>query len=107
MFEMQLTSWRDFLLRKPDIREGEFKQVWLMQLNVFLLIQCLWIIKPVVNAHFLSSVGIEKLPSVFVLHLNEYKLVYGHYCFWIARIREKLFCIKTGCKTRGEVCEHG
>lgn len=50
-----------------DIRMGEFRRVWLMQLNVFLLIQCLWIIKPIANAQFLSTAGIDKLPSVFLL----------------------------------------
>jgi len=67
MFDAVLSKWRDVLLRTFDIRTGEFKRVWLMLLNVFLLIQCLWIIKPLVNAQFLSTVGIEKLPLVFLL----------------------------------------
>ena len=50
-----------------DIRVGEFRRVWLMQLNVFLLIQCLWIVKPIVNAQFLSRVGVDQLPLVFLL----------------------------------------
>src|SRR5687767_5655408 len=66
MFEALLSKWKDILLRTFDIRMGEFTRVWLMLLNVFLLIQCLWIIKPVVNAQFLSRVGIEKLPLVFL-----------------------------------------
>jgi hypothetical protein len=48
-------------------RVGEFRRVWLMQLNVFLLILALWIIKLVVNAQFISRVGIDKLPLVFLL----------------------------------------
>jgi len=67
MFEALLSKWKGFLLRMFDIRVGEFRRVWLMQLNLFLLIQCLWIIKPVVNAQFLSRVGIEKLPLVFLM----------------------------------------
>src|SRR5687768_17280968 len=67
MFEALLSKWKDILLRTFDIRMGEFTRVWIMLLNVFLLIQCLWIIKPVVNAQFLSRVGIEKLPLVFLL----------------------------------------
>ncbi len=67
MFEALLTKWKDILLRMFDIRTGEFKRVWLMLLNIFLLIQCLWIIKPIVNSQFLSSVGIDKLPLVFLL----------------------------------------
>ena len=39
----------------------------LMQLNIFLIIFTLLIIKPVVNARFLSVIGIDKLPFVFVL----------------------------------------
>ncbi len=67
MFEALLSRWKDILLRTFDIRTGEFRRVWLMLLNVFLLIQCLWIIKPVANAQFLSTVGIDKLPLVFLL----------------------------------------
>lgn len=61
------SKWKDLLLRLFDIRVGEFRRVGLMQLNIFLLIQCLWIIKPVVNAQFLSRVGIARLPLVFLL----------------------------------------
>src|SRR4030095_10588479 len=67
MFEALLSKWKDILLRTFDIRTGEFRRVWLMLLNVFLLIQCLWIIKPLANAQFLSAVGIQKLPLVFLL----------------------------------------
>ena len=67
MFDALLTRWKDNLLRIFDIRTGEFKRVWLMLLNVFLLIQCLWIIKPVVNAQFISRLGIDQLPLVFLL----------------------------------------
>ena len=65
MFEALQSKWKEFLLRMFDIRIGEFRRVWLMQLNVFLLILALWIIKPVVNAQFISRVGIDKLPLVF------------------------------------------
>ena len=67
MFEALQSKWKEFLLRMFDIRVGEFRRVWLMQLNVFLLILALWIIKPVVNAQFISRVGIDKLPLVFLL----------------------------------------
>src|SRR5687768_7747467 len=67
MFEALLSKWKDILLRTFDIRMGESRRVFLMLLNIFLLIQCLWIIKPVVNAQFISRVGIEKLPLVFLL----------------------------------------
>jgi AAA family ATP:ADP antiporter len=57
-----------YLLRKAfDIREGESLRAFLMQLNIFLLISTLLIVKPTVNALFLSRIGVEKLPIVFVL----------------------------------------
>ncbi|MEQ8473604.1 MAG: hypothetical protein RIC35_20570 [Marinoscillum sp.] len=61
----QLT--KDFLLKTFDIREGEYQRVLLMQLNIFLIIFTLLIIKPVVNAQFISMMGVEQLPMVFVL----------------------------------------
>lgn len=67
MFEALLSKGKDFFLRMFDIRVGEFRRVLLMQFNVFLLIQCLWTVKPVVNAQFLSTAGIDKLPLVFLL----------------------------------------
>lgn len=67
MPESSLSKWKDFLLRTFDIRIGESKRVWFMALNIFLLIQCLWIIKPIVNAQFLSRVGFDQLPLVFLL----------------------------------------
>ena len=67
MFEALLSKGKDTLLRTFDIRMGESRRVWLMLLNIFLLIQSLWIVKPVVNAQFISRVGIAKLPLVFLL----------------------------------------
>ncbi len=58
---------KSFLAKTFDIREGEYQRVLLMQLNIFLIIFTLLIIKPVVNAQFISVIGIEKLPLVFVL----------------------------------------
>tara|TARA_R110001599_G_scaffold114638_1_gene280649 strand:+ start:4545 stop:7313 length:2769 start_codon:yes stop_codon:yes gene_type:complete len=49
------------------VREGEYHRVFLMQLNIFLIIFTLLIIKPVVNAQFVSVIGIDQLPLVFVL----------------------------------------
>ncbi len=56
-----------FLLKTFDIREGEYQRVLLMQLNIFLIVLTLLIIKPVVNAQFLSVIGIEQLPFAFLL----------------------------------------
>lgn len=58
---------KDFLQKTFDIREGEYQRVFLMQLNIFLIICTLLTIKPVVNAQFLTTIGIEKLPLLFIL----------------------------------------
>ena len=50
-----------------DIREGEFKISFLMQAYIFLIITTLLIVKPTVNALFLSELGIENLPFAFLL----------------------------------------
>ncbi len=58
---------KTFLSKTFDIREGEYRRVLLMQLNIFLIIFALLIIKPVVNAQFITVIGVKKLPLVFVL----------------------------------------
>lgn len=67
MLEALQAKGLDLFRRMFDIRVGEFPRVLLMQVNIFLIILSLLIIKPVVNAHFLSIVGIERLPLVFLL----------------------------------------
>jgi len=55
------------LLHKAfDIREGEYRTALLMQFNIFLLISTLLIVKPNINALFLSRFGAERLPEAFV-----------------------------------------
>jgi AAA family ATP:ADP antiporter len=49
------------------IREGEIQRVLLMQLNIFLIITTLLIIKPTVNGLFLAEVGVKQLPVVFIM----------------------------------------
>jgi len=57
-----------FLLTKSfDLREGEYKRAFLMQLNIFLMISTLLIIKPAVNGLFISKFGVENLPLAFVI----------------------------------------
>ena len=58
---------QEFLRKTFDVRIGEYRRALLMQLNIFLIILSLLIIKPVVNALFLSQLGFEKLPLVFIL----------------------------------------
>lgn len=50
-----------------DVREGEFKVSFLMTAYIFLIIAVLLIIKPTVNALFLSEIGVEQLPVAFLL----------------------------------------
>jgi len=63
-----LTSFIKFFLRKAfDVREGEISRVLLMQLNIFLLISTILILKPSVNSLFLSKFGADNLPNAFLL----------------------------------------
>ncbi|QWX82693.1 HEAT repeat domain-containing protein [Cellulophaga sp. HaHaR_3_176] len=56
------------LIKKTfDIREGEFKISFYMLAYIFLIIASLLIIKPTVNALFLSELGVENLPTAFLL----------------------------------------
>lgn len=58
----------EHLLRNVfDIREGEYRRAILMQLNIFLIISTLLIVKPAVNGMFLAKLGAESLPNAFVL----------------------------------------
>jgi len=50
-----------------DVREGEFKVSLWMLAYIFLVIAVLLIIKPTVNALFLSELGIAQLPFAFLL----------------------------------------
>ncbi|WP_346856605.1 Npt1/Npt2 family nucleotide transporter [uncultured Draconibacterium sp.] len=55
------------LSRFFDLREGEYKRAFLMQLNIFLIISTLLIVKPAVNGLFIAKFGVENLPLAFVL----------------------------------------
>jgi AAA family ATP:ADP antiporter len=56
-----------FLHRAFDIREGEWRRASLMQVNIFLIISTLLIVKPAVNGLFLAKFGVENLPNAFIL----------------------------------------
>jgi len=63
-----LRKYFELLLRRLfDIRDGEFRRAILMQLNIFLIISTLLIVKPTVNGLFLSRFGADNLPYAFVL----------------------------------------
>lgn len=74
--ETNLFGWNNELLGKPakflllkffDLRDGEYKRAFLMQLNIFLIISTLLIVKPSVTGLFLARFGVENLPLAFVL----------------------------------------
>jgi AAA family ATP:ADP antiporter len=71
------------LKRTFDIREGELRRALLMQLNIFLLISTLLIIKPTINSMFLTNVGIEKLPLAFILVAAAAGIIMSFYSRWL------------------------
>lgn len=58
---------RYFLRKTFDLREGEVKRALLMQLNIFLIISTLLLVKSTVQALFVTTYGKESLPLAFVL----------------------------------------
>lgn len=58
---------RNLAQKAFDIREGEYKVSFLMTGYIFLVIAVLLIIKPTVNALFLSDLGVRQLPMAFLL----------------------------------------
>lgn len=71
--------------RAFDIREGELRRALLMQLNIFLLISTLLILKPTVNSLFLTNVGIDKLPLAFILVASGAGIIMSFYSRWLRR----------------------
>ena len=57
---------RSMMERAFGVREGELFRAFSMQLNIFLIITTLLILKPVVNSLFLSTYGIESLPNAYI-----------------------------------------
>ncbi|MFK7774303.1 MAG: Npt1/Npt2 family nucleotide transporter [Saprospiraceae bacterium] len=60
-------AFRFFLRKSFDLRAGEYTRALLMQAYIFLIISTLLMIKPTVNALFLSKFGVENLPFAFIL----------------------------------------
>lgn len=58
---------RNLVQKAFDIREGEYQVSFLMTGYIFLVIAVLLIIKPTVNALFLSDLGVRQLPIAFLL----------------------------------------
>ena len=58
---------RNLFKKTFNVREGEMRIAFLMQLYIFLVITVLLLIKPTVTAVFLSELGSEKLPYGYLL----------------------------------------
>ena len=58
---------RNLFKKTFDIRDGEIRISFFMQLYVFLLISVLLMVKPTINALFLSQLGADHLAYAFVL----------------------------------------
>lgn len=58
---------KQYILKVFDIREDELNKTLLLQLNIFLLITTLLIVKPTVNSLFLSELTSDALPLGYVL----------------------------------------
>jgi len=60
-------SLKKYILTAFDLKEDELKKTLLLQLNIFLLITTLLIVKPTINSLFLSELSSSALPLGYVL----------------------------------------
>jgi AAA family ATP:ADP antiporter len=58
---------KKYLLKAFDLKEDELKKTLYLQLNIFLLITTLLIVKPTINSLFLSELTSDALPFGYVL----------------------------------------
>lgn len=58
---------QNYLLKLFDLHENELQKTLLLQLNIFLLITTLLIVKPTINSLFLSELSSEALPIGYIL----------------------------------------
>lgn len=64
---LSLKALKTLILKLFDLKEEELNKTLLLQLNIFLLITTLLIVKPTVNSLFLSELTSEALPLGYVL----------------------------------------
>ena len=62
-----LNTLKGYVLKVFDIKEEELYKTLLLQLNIFLLISTLLIVKPTINSIFLSELTSDALPLGYVL----------------------------------------
>jgi ATP:ADP antiporter, AAA family len=77
---------RYFLRKTFDLREGEMKRALLMQLNIFLIISTLLMVKSTVQALFVTTYGKESLPLAFVIAAIPAAIVSMVYTRVLARV---------------------
>lgn len=63
----RIPTLKKYILTIFDLEESELKKTLLLQLNIFLLITTLLIVKPVINSLFLSELTADALPLGYVL----------------------------------------
>jgi AAA family ATP:ADP antiporter len=63
----RLDTIKNYVLKIFDLQEDELKKTLLLQLNIFLLISTLLIVKPVINSLFLSELTADALPIGYLL----------------------------------------
>ncbi|WP_239986426.1 MULTISPECIES: MFS transporter [Arenibacter] len=60
-------TFKTYILKAFDLKEEELTKTLLLQLNIFLIITVLLIVKPTINSLFLSELTSEALPLGYVL----------------------------------------
>ena len=58
---------KKYILKVFDLKEEELKKTLFLQLNIFLLITTLLIVKPTINSLFLYELSSDALPVGYVL----------------------------------------
>lgn len=62
-----IDTLKKYILHLFDLKEDELKKTVLLQLNIFLLITTLLVVKPTINSLFLSELTSDALPLGYVL----------------------------------------
>ncbi|MDP5172499.1 MAG: MFS transporter [Bacteroidia bacterium] len=83
--DLAIVKLKQLLTTYFDIREGEFARILLMQVQVFLIISTLLIVKPAVNGLFLAHFGVEELPKAYLLVALTAVIVSSLYSYFLRR----------------------
>lgn len=71
------------LLKIFDIQEDELRKTLLLQLNIFLIITTLLIVKPTISSLFLTELTAEALPQAYILTAISAIIGYYFYDKWL------------------------